>query len=63
MRPLDPGASDTPSQGRPADIEARMLSVGDQQLMVALKRGASTRPPLLLFNGIGANWRIDDTFP
>jgi poly(3-hydroxyalkanoate) depolymerase len=36
--------------------------VGDQKLMVAIKRATSTRPPLLLFNGIGANWELAGPF-
>ena len=36
--------------------------VGDQKLMMAIKRAASTRPPLLLFNGIGANWELAEPF-
>jgi pimeloyl-ACP methyl ester carboxylesterase len=36
--------------------------VGDQKLMVAIKHGASTRPPLLLFNGIGANCELAEPF-
>jgi poly(3-hydroxyalkanoate) depolymerase len=36
--------------------------VGAQKLMVAIKHTASTRPPLLLFNGIGANWELAEPF-
>ena len=43
-------------RGRADGLEARVMWIGDQKLMVAIKRAASTRPPLLLFNGIGANW-------
>jgi poly(3-hydroxyalkanoate) depolymerase len=43
-------------------IEARMITVGDQPLMVAVKRGDEFRPPLLLFNGIGANWELARPF-
>jgi poly(3-hydroxyalkanoate) depolymerase len=43
-------------------IEARMMSVGDQQLMVAIRRVEGSRPPLLLFNGIGANWQLAKPF-
>jgi poly(3-hydroxyalkanoate) depolymerase len=39
-------------------IEACVMRVGDQKLMVAIKRDNSARPPLLLFNGIGANWEL-----
>lgn len=43
-------------------IEARMMTVGEQPLMVAVKRGDEGRPPLLLFNGIGANWELTKPF-
>jgi poly(3-hydroxyalkanoate) depolymerase len=39
-----------------------MMSVGGQELMVAVKRGRESRPPLLLFNGIGANWQLAKPF-
>lgn len=35
-----------------------MVEIEGQPLHVAVKRGQSTRPPLLLFNGIGANWQL-----
>jgi poly(3-hydroxyalkanoate) depolymerase len=44
------------------DIEVRTINVGDQSLKVAIKRGDRTRPPLLLFNGIGANWELAKPF-
>jgi poly(3-hydroxyalkanoate) depolymerase len=44
------------------EIEARMIDVGEQKLMVAIRRGSSPRPPLLLFNGIGANWELARPF-
>jgi poly(3-hydroxyalkanoate) depolymerase len=47
---------------RPAGVEARMMSVGGQELMVAIKHGGNSRPPLLLFNGIGANWELARPF-
>jgi poly(3-hydroxyalkanoate) depolymerase len=47
---------------RPAGVEARMMSVGGQELMVAIKHGGDSRPPLLLFNGIGANWELARPF-
>jgi poly(3-hydroxyalkanoate) depolymerase len=43
-------------------IEARMMTIGEQPLMVAIKRGDALRPPLLLFNGIGANWELARPF-
>jgi poly(3-hydroxyalkanoate) depolymerase len=39
-----------------------MRMVGEQNLMVAIKRGEDDRPPLLLFNGIGANWELAKPF-
>jgi poly(3-hydroxyalkanoate) depolymerase len=54
-------SSDTPHR-QTAGVEARMTWVGDQKLMVAVKRGISSRPPLLLFNGIGANWQLAEPF-
>jgi poly(3-hydroxyalkanoate) depolymerase len=47
---------------RPAGVAARMMSVGGQELMVAIKHGGNSRPPLLLFNGIGANWELARPF-
>ena len=43
-------------------VEARLIWVGDQKLMVALKYGVRSRPPLLVFNGIGANWELTEPF-
>jgi poly(3-hydroxyalkanoate) depolymerase len=48
--------------GRADGIEARMMWVGDQKLMVAIKLVNNGRPPLLLFNGIGANWELAEPF-
>ena len=31
-------------------------------MRVALKHGVASRPPLLLFNGIGANWELAKPF-
>jgi poly(3-hydroxyalkanoate) depolymerase len=39
-------------------IDVRTLVVGRQPLRVATTYGTSGRPPLLLFNGIGANWEL-----
>jgi poly(3-hydroxyalkanoate) depolymerase len=46
----------------PADIEVRRIAIGDQVLNVAIRHGTSARPPLLLFNGIGANWELARPF-
>jgi len=39
-------------------ISVQMVIVGGQLLRVARKQGAAKRPPLLLFNGIGANLEL-----
>jgi poly(3-hydroxyalkanoate) depolymerase len=46
----------------PTEIDARVIDVGGQKLMVAVRHGSSQRPPLLLFNGIGANWELARPF-
>jgi poly(3-hydroxyalkanoate) depolymerase len=48
--------------GQRGGIETRLIWVGDQKLVVAIKHAVSTRPPLLLFNGIGANWELAEPF-
>jgi poly(3-hydroxyalkanoate) depolymerase len=40
------------------EIDARVIDVGGQKLMVAIRHGSRPHPPLLLFNGIGANWEL-----
>jgi poly(3-hydroxyalkanoate) depolymerase len=47
---------------RPGDIETRRVSIGGQLLQVAIKHGSGDGPPLLLFNGIGANWELAKPF-
>ena len=37
------------------EFEVRTIEVGTQPLRVAIRRGPKGRPPLLLFNGIGAS--------
>jgi poly(3-hydroxyalkanoate) depolymerase len=44
------------------DIEVRQISIHGQSLRVAVRHGADDRPPLLLFNGIGANWELAKPF-
>jgi pimeloyl-ACP methyl ester carboxylesterase len=44
------------------DIDVRTIVVGGQPLLVATTRAREGRPPLLLFNGIGANWQIAKPF-
>ena len=48
--------------GKPGEIEVRQISIGGQSLQVAIRHGAGNRPPLLLFNGIGANWELAKPF-
>jgi len=42
----------------PDSIGVRMVIVGGQLLRVARKHGSSRQPPLLMFNGIGANLEL-----
>ena len=43
-------------------MNARMVRVLGQDLWVSVKPGAKGRPPLLLFNGIGANVELAEPF-
>jgi pimeloyl-ACP methyl ester carboxylesterase len=36
-------------------VQIALREVGDQTLRVGIRRGDAARPPLLVFNGIGAN--------
>jgi poly(3-hydroxyalkanoate) depolymerase len=49
------------NEGRGA-IEARRVTIEGQLLQVAIRHGSRGRPPLLLFNGIGANWELARPF-
>jgi pimeloyl-ACP methyl ester carboxylesterase len=51
-----------PAAGKPGDIEVRHISIGSQSLKVAIRHSAGNRPPLLRFNGIGANWELAKPF-
>ncbi|MGX5803446.1 poly(3-hydroxyalkanoate) depolymerase [Bradyrhizobium sp. Arg314] len=44
------------------EIEVRTVQIGSQLLNVAIRHGRGSRPPLLLFNGIGANWEAAKPF-
>jgi poly(3-hydroxyalkanoate) depolymerase len=46
----------------PGEIVARQIAIGGQSLRVAIKHGSGKQPPLLLFNGIGANWELARPF-
>lgn len=43
-------------------IETRQIAIDGQLLQVAIRHNSSRRPPLLLFNGIGANWELAKPF-
>jgi poly(3-hydroxyalkanoate) depolymerase len=43
-------------------IDVQTIVVGRQPLRVATSRGPTGPPPLLLFNGIGANWELARPF-
>jgi len=47
---------------KPGDIEVRQVLIGGQSLQVAIRHGAGNQPPLLMFNGIGANWELAKPF-
>lgn len=38
------------------------MAIGRQPLQVAIRHGGTSAPPLLLFNGIGANWELARPF-
>ncbi|WP_245306067.1 poly(3-hydroxyalkanoate) depolymerase [Bradyrhizobium sp. LTSP849] len=46
----------------PGTIEVRQITIDGQLLQVAVKHGSGHGPPLLLFNGIGANWELARPF-
>jgi poly(3-hydroxyalkanoate) depolymerase len=57
--------SDNPTadnEGAPSQIEARQIAINGQLLQVAIRHGRGSGPPLLLFNGIGANWELAKPF-
>jgi poly(3-hydroxyalkanoate) depolymerase len=43
-------------------MNARMVRVGRQEIWVSVNPGPKDRPPLLLFNGIGANLELAEPF-
>jgi poly(3-hydroxyalkanoate) depolymerase len=43
-------------------VDVRTVVVGRQPLRVVTTRGPARQPPLLLFNGIGANWQLAKPF-
>lgn len=49
-------------EGQQHDLDIRMMQVEGQKLRVATKPGPEGRPPLLMFNGIGANLELGIPF-
>ena len=47
---------------KPGAIESRQVTIDGQLLQVAVRHGDGSGPPLLLFNGIGANWELAKPF-
>jgi poly(3-hydroxyalkanoate) depolymerase len=46
----------------PPEIETRTIAIDGQLLQVAIRHNSGRQPPLLLFNGIGANWELAKPF-
>jgi poly(3-hydroxyalkanoate) depolymerase len=42
----------------PGEISVRQIAIDGQSLRIAMRQGRGEQPPLLLFNGIGANWEL-----
>jgi poly(3-hydroxyalkanoate) depolymerase len=49
-------------RGRPERLRIALYKVGDQTLRVGVRPGDKSRPPLLMFNGIGANIELAEPF-
>ena len=47
---------------KPRQIEVRQISIDGQSLQVAIRHSSGQQPPLLVFNGIGANWELAKPF-
>ncbi|MFT3803895.1 MAG: poly(3-hydroxyalkanoate) depolymerase [Burkholderiaceae bacterium] len=47
---------------RTTDLDVSTIDIDGQLLRVAIKHGPDDRPPLLMFNGIGANWELAKPF-
>jgi poly(3-hydroxyalkanoate) depolymerase len=43
---------------KPGEITVQQIAIDGQSLRVAIRHGSGQQPPLLLFNGIGANWEL-----
>ncbi|RFB78399.1 poly(3-hydroxyalkanoate) depolymerase [Methylovirgula sp. 4M-Z18] len=53
---------DAQSPASTPDIDVRSLSIGGQLLTVAIRHAGNEECPLLLFNGISANWQLAQPF-
>ena len=51
-----------PALKLPKGITVKMIDVRGQLLRVAIKDGDMSKPPLLMFNGIGANLELGFSF-
>lgn len=60
--PLRRQHADTPDEPANVFTDIRMVDVGDQTLRVGIRRGNSSSPPLVVFNGIGANLEMLEPF-
>ena len=54
-RARDPNTAKAEPGARPVFSETKMVEVSGQSLRVGIRRGKSSSPPLVVFNGIGAN--------
>ena len=45
-----------------AAMEIKVFDVDGQVLRTAIRKGTSSRPPLMMFNGIGANLELAEPF-
>ena len=50
------------TSGASPAMRTEMIDVGGQRRRVAIRKGARERPPLLMFNGIGANLELAEPF-
>src|SRR3984893_12475558 len=64
LRGLTSLTNDPAEGGRGAtpEIETRQIAVEGQLLQVGIRPGSGSGPPLVLFNGIGANWELAKPF-
>ncbi|UPK38882.1 poly(3-hydroxyalkanoate) depolymerase [Bradyrhizobium sp. 186] len=60
--PTSGGRAEPAVVAKSGGIEARMITIDGQPLQVAVRHGSGHGPPLLLFNGIGANWELARPF-